>query len=710
MPVRSCNFVPCRPHRSAFLAALLTTLISLSTAPQAMAIDYALPGPYAVGKSTVNVPRPGGGTFQAEFYYPATATGNNTPFNPTGGQYPGVAFGHGFLVPPDQYTSTLQHLAGYGYFVIAPTTQTSILPNQSDFKNELMQSLDYLTAINTTAASPYFGHVNTNAYGYTGHSMGGGVSVLAAGDDPRTKAVVPLQPAITLTTPNSQQLAPNVRAPVLYVGASEDNITPTGSNAQAMFNASPAPRQLGDIQGGSHGGTLDNDYLLILTQGSLPRAEQLKVTWNEMTSWFNLYLKGDQNAWRQTWGPEAPFDSRFPLQSVSGIGLTSATASGAVNASLQRTYALTVTNNSTRAQSYSLHSEDNQWSSAFSTAQTPVLAPGQSSVVNFTVSAPQGASVFSDQALVSARSDLDGGTRSWVWLTTSLAPTVARVVSPDQQAVFNLDAAGNYSLAADTGDGLFSPLGLAHDANGNTFIADVLQAKIFKMAPNGSVTLFAGPAQGLTSPVGLQINSAGNLLAANYLSSTVTALTPLGAGGTFAGPAQGVQSPFDIAVDSLGNTYISNLDSHQIIKINGAGQSSVFADASDGLFSPISLAVDGAGNVFVSDVLTGQIFKFDPAGNGSIFADASDGLATPTGLALTPSGNLLVADYLGNKVWQFTPTGAGSLLANISAPWDISVPAGVGGFVAAPEPSSAMLLALGMLAICCLIRGRRRGS
>lgn len=693
--------------------ALLVALWTVGAAARpAAATDYSLPGPYAVGQSVVNVPRPGGGTFQADFYYPATAAGTNTPFNPAGGQYAGVAFGHGFLVPPDLYAGTLQHLAGYGYLVIAPKTQTGLLPNQGDFKTDLIQSIDYLTTLNGTPASPYFGHVDTNAYGYTGHSMGGGVSVLAGGDDPRTKAVVPLQPAVTLTTPNSTQLAPNLKAPVLYIGASEDNITPTNSNALAMYNNSPAPRQIGDIQGGSHGGTLDRDYLLILTQGSLPRAQQLDVTQGAMTAWFNLYLKGDQNAWRQTWGPEAPFDPRMPLlQTASGIGLTTPATSGAVNAALQRTYALTVTNNSARTQSYSLFAEDNQWSSAFSAGQTPVLGPGQSAVVNLTVTAPQGSTISADQVLVSARSDLDGGTRSWVRLNTTLAPTVLRVTSVDNRAVYNLDAAGNYSIAADAGDGLFSPLGLTHDAAGNAYIADTLLAKVFKLAPGGAVTQFAAAAQGVTNPTGVNLSGAGNVLVANYLTSTVTSLTPAGAGSTVAGPAQGINRPFDVVTDAAGNTYVANLDAQQIIKITSGGVASVFADASDGLFTPLSLAVDSSGKLFVADVLAGKVFQFDAAGNASVFADATDGLATPTGLAFDPSGNLLVADYLGNSIRRFTPAGVGSLFASVHRPWDISLPPGVGAFnssyLATPEPASAALFALGA-AVCLAVR--RRGS
>ncbi len=688
---------------------LLAAAVLAVGSSQATAVDYALPGPFAVGKSVVSVPRPGGGTFQAEFYYPATANGDNTPFNPAGGQYAGVAFGHGFLVPPDLYASTLRHLAGYGYFVIAPTTQTGLLPSHDNFKVDLIQSLDYLTTLNATASSPYFGHVDTNAYGYSGHSMGGGVSVLAGSEDPRTKAVVPLQPIITFTNPDSVEIAPNLKAPVLYVGASEDIITATNLNALPMYNNSPAPKQLGQIQGGSHGGTLDRDYLLILTEGSLPREEQLEATRNEMTSWFNLYLKGDQNAWRQTWGPEAPVDSRFALQSVaSGIGLGASGASGTVNGALQRTYALTVTNNSTRTQSYSLLTEDNQWSGSFSAPQTPVLAPGQSAVVNFTVTAPQGAAVFSDTALVSARSDLDGGTRSWLRLTTSLAPTVARVTSPDARAVFNLDAAGNYSVAADAGDGLFTPLGLAEDSAGNAYIADSLLAKVFKLAPNGAVTLLADASQGVTNPTGLNFNSSGNLLVANYLTNSITSLSPSGLGSLLAGLPQGVSRPFDVVADNLGNVYVSNLDAGQIIKIDGVGNATLLADAADGLFSPISLAVDGAGALYVADVLTSKILKFDSVGNATVFADLGDGLATPTGIAFDAAGNLLVADYLGNAVRRFTPAGVGSLFSSLQRPWDIGIAPGAGSFMATPEPSSLALLTLG--AAVCLAARRRRAN
>ncbi|MCS6919203.1 MAG: hypothetical protein NZM28_05495, partial [Fimbriimonadales bacterium] len=65
--------------------------------------NYAAPGIYRAGRRRVTVRRPNNTTFIAQLYYPATATGDNTPYDGSGAPYPAVSFGHGFLQPPERY-------------------------------------------------------------------------------------------------------------------------------------------------------------------------------------------------------------------------------------------------------------------------------------------------------------------------------------------------------------------------------------------------------------------------------------------------------------------------------------------------------------------------------------------------------------------------------------------------------------------------------
>lgn len=253
--------------------------------------------------------------------------------------------------------------------------------------------------------------------------------------------------------------------------------------------------------------------------------------------------------------------------------------------------------------------------------------------------------------------------------------------------VLNFDAAGQSSVLADAGDGLFAPLGAVRDAAGNLIVADTLLSKLFKIDAQGATTTFATIANGVVSPTGLARSASGEILSANYLANTLTAHDSTGQGTLVAGAAAGVNHPFDVAVDSQGNKYVANLDAKQVLKINAQGQVSVFADAADGLFTPISVAVDAAGNVFVADVLTSVIYKFDPTGHGTVFADAGDGVVSPTDLAIDAAGNLYEVNYLANTVRRFDASGNGTLFADASdglnQPWGLSLAA---GSPAAPEP------------------------
>ncbi|HRP64082.1 MAG TPA: hypothetical protein PK400_12355, partial [Phycisphaerales bacterium] len=80
-------------------ARLMITLLAVVVhiaSPDALA-DFSQPGPYAAGRTNVTVVRPNATTFTARFYYPATASGVDAPYNGDGAPYPAISFGHGFL-------------------------------------------------------------------------------------------------------------------------------------------------------------------------------------------------------------------------------------------------------------------------------------------------------------------------------------------------------------------------------------------------------------------------------------------------------------------------------------------------------------------------------------------------------------------------------------------------------------------------------------
>jgi sugar lactone lactonase YvrE len=236
------------------------------------------------------------------------------------------------------------------------------------------------------------------------------------------------------------------------------------------------------------------------------------------------------------------------------------------------------------------------------------------------------------------------------------------------------------------------PYGMAGDAQGNLFVADVTYSLIRKIAPGGVVTTFAGQAgvQGsndgngtsvqFNSPSGVAVDAAGNVYVADSGNSTIRVLTPAGDSQVFAG-STGVSGSMDgpgaqalfyglqqITIDASGNLYVTDALNCNIRKITPAAVVSTLAGPTsagqcgnvDGVGnaarfnSPNGIGVDSSGNVYVADQNNSTIRKISPAGLVSTFAGSVRGYAdgngtsasfnSPTGIAVDSAGNVYVGD------------------------------------------------------------------
>ncbi len=405
----------------------LVIVVGLSAAPGAGAQppDYAAGGPFNAGWQQVTVSRPGGSTFAARLFYPATATGEGAPYAGDLAPYPAISFGHGYLTSRSYYQSTLEHLATWGYFVMATESGMDLFPNHSNYADDLRHCLTYLEGGNADPISWLFSQVDTAHFGLSGHSMGGGASILAAARDPRVVALANL--AAAETSPSSTAAMADVRVPVrLIVGSADGIVSP--NTTLGMYNNGRAPKQFSNIQGGWHCGFLDS-YNLFCDSGPMPRADQLRQTRRLLTEFFNLYLKADQGPWRSVWGPEWDDDPQVVTDRDPGITLTLDTASGVTYLGGDATYTLTLTNSGLDATAYTLLSEEATWPITFVPAATPSLDPGQATAIQVVVHTPAGSVPGDDRALISARADRDGGTRGYAWIATQglmFAASIAR--------------------------------------------------------------------------------------------------------------------------------------------------------------------------------------------------------------------------------------------------------------------------------------------
>jgi sugar lactone lactonase YvrE len=228
------------------------------------------------------------------------------------------------------------------------------------------------------------------------------------------------------------------------------------------------------------------------------------------------------------------------------------------------------------------------------------------------------------------------------------------------------------------------PAGVAVDAVGNVYVADMDNHKIRKITANGTVTTL-GTAASFSGPIGIEVDASGNVYVADSGNNKIRKITANGtvttlAGSGNAGFANGngtsasFWSPSGVAVDASGNVYLADTNNHRIRKITTDGTVTTLAGSGNAGFAdgqgaaanfqgPIGLAVDGSGNVYVADSENNKIRKITPDGNVTTLPVS--GLNGPAGVDIDENGNLYVADMNNGRILKLQ-TQVQSLTSNLS--------------------------------------------
>lgn len=219
--------------------------------------DFAMPGPFAVVHEATDA--------NCTVWRPVT-------LGQEGRMHPVIIWGNGTGQPSVLlYGGFFEHWASHGFIVAAAHTATS------GSGAEMLTCLAWVEAEHARAGSPYEGHVELGNVGASGHSQGGGGTVMA-GRDPRVRATVPLQASMRFSDVAAVMVQ---TGPMFLVSGDADVIAAPDASQKPIFEGSNVPTVWGTLAGGDH---------VTIAIGIV--AKYLGPT----VAWFRLHLMHDETA------------------------------------------------------------------------------------------------------------------------------------------------------------------------------------------------------------------------------------------------------------------------------------------------------------------------------------------------------------------------------------------------------------------------------
>jgi len=315
--------------------------------------------------------------------------------------------------------------------------------------------------------------------------------------------------------------------------------------------------------------------------------------------------------------------------------------------------------------------------------------------------------------------------------------------------------------AGSTGDGgqatsaqINSPYGVAVDGEGNVYIADLGNHRIRKVS-GGIISTVAGTGTAgstgdggqatsaqLNSPIGVAVDAQGSLYIAdlgNYrvrkvsggIISTIAGTGTAGFSGD-GGQATSAQlnASADVAVDGQGNLYIADYGNSRIRKVSGgiittiagtgtAGFSGDGGQASSAqLNNPYNFGVDGQGSLYISDTLNQRLRKIENRPPTASFTPNPASGTAPLTVNFDGSASADPDGRITAYAWKFgdggtansatashTYTAAGTLTATLTVTDDSGASASTSKTITVnaapplPPPPKALKLKVGKLRV-----------
>jgi triacylglycerol lipase len=197
---------------SGWLAAGMAQAVEIGPTPTSSLLNGD--GPFSINSSSVSslVSGFGGGTI----YYPVTS-----------GSYGVIAVCPGYTGTQSSIAWFARRLASHGFVTIAMNTN-SIYDQPSSRATQLRAAVSYVI---NSSSSTVRARVDSSRRGLSGHSMGGGGTLIASSQDSTFKVGIPMTPWNTYTSFSS------VRVPQMIFGADGDSVAPASSHARPFYNS-----------------------------------------------------------------------------------------------------------------------------------------------------------------------------------------------------------------------------------------------------------------------------------------------------------------------------------------------------------------------------------------------------------------------------------------------------------------------------------------
>lgn len=272
--------------RHFLLLLVVVTLVGApahaSAAPNQTPPDPGLPGPYATDQFNFTL-----GATGATVFYPG-ANGVVA----AGGPFAGLVLGHGFARSRSNHSANGVFLASHGFIVVTVDFPNPTAPDYTVWAAKISAALTWLETENVNPASRFYGHIATNQFGVLGHSAGGMAAWVAAGQDNRIKAIMPLDP-VPASGADLNALGAGLTMPSGWAAAPPSSCNASASYTQVYPLTAAAQRAQYVVTNATHCDFEDpTDFLCTLACGSSSSTRR-QIIRRYAVAWLQYYLVGD---------------------------------------------------------------------------------------------------------------------------------------------------------------------------------------------------------------------------------------------------------------------------------------------------------------------------------------------------------------------------------------------------------------------------------